>query len=171
MNCMSETIRIRRARPEEAALLTELTIRSKAHWPYDAAFLAVVRHELEFQPSKYLPDFHVYVLEEKQTVLGFCGLIRVDDARMELRDLFLDPNYIGEGQGKRLWNFAVELARGLGFRTLILTADPLCRTFLSASGSRPDWREIFYRTSWQEASDSGIPPERVTSASHDPHRQ
>lgn len=60
--------------------------------------------ELEFQPSKYLPDFHVYVLEEKQTVLGFCGLIPVDDARMELRDLFLDPNYIGEGQGKRLWN-------------------------------------------------------------------
>lgn len=135
MNCMSETIRIRRARPEEAALLTELTIRSKAHWPYDAAFLAVVRHELEFQPSKYLPDFHVYVLEEKQTVLGFCGLIRVDDARMELRDLFLDPNYIGEGQGKRLWNFAVELARGLGFRTLILTADPYAEPFYLHQGA------------------------------------
>ena len=37
---MLENTRIRRARPEDAALLTDLTVRSKSHWGYDADFLA-----------------------------------------------------------------------------------------------------------------------------------
>lgn len=37
---MLENTRIRRARPEDAALLTDLTVRSKSHWGYEADFLA-----------------------------------------------------------------------------------------------------------------------------------
>ncbi len=36
---------IRRAKPEEAQLLTELCMRSKAYWGYDAAFLEGFRRE------------------------------------------------------------------------------------------------------------------------------
>ena len=68
---MPETAQIRRARLEEADLLTALTMRSKAHWQYDAAFLAAARQELEFPPGKSFPDFHVYVLEEAGKIVGF----------------------------------------------------------------------------------------------------
>jgi len=86
---MPENTRIRRARVEEARLLTELTMRSKAHWQYDAAFLAATKHELEFRPGKFLPEFHVYVLEEGENILAFCSLIPIAPERIEL--------YIGKG--------------------------------------------------------------------------
>jgi hypothetical protein len=54
------TLRICQARPGQAHMLTELTLRSKAYWEYDEVFMADARAELVFDPSKYLPDFHVY---------------------------------------------------------------------------------------------------------------
>jgi acetyltransferase (GNAT) family protein len=88
---------IRRARPEESAMLTELTVRSKAHWGYDDAFLESARQDLEFQAGKFLPDFHVYVLEAEGEPLGYCSLISVDSNTVELHDLFIEPRYIGKG--------------------------------------------------------------------------
>jgi N-acetylglutamate synthase-like GNAT family acetyltransferase len=132
---MPDDLHIRRARPDEAAALTELTIRSKSHWNYDTAFLASVRHELEFHPEKFLPDFHVYVLDQNGTILGFCSLIPLTDEKMELHDLFVEPVHIGKGHGKRLWDFSVALLRTLGTRTLVLTADPHAEPFYLRQGA------------------------------------
>jgi hypothetical protein len=41
---------IRRARPDEASALRELAHRSKAYWPYDAAFLRAVAPMLILEP-------------------------------------------------------------------------------------------------------------------------
>jgi N-acetylglutamate synthase-like GNAT family acetyltransferase len=123
---------IRRARPEEGGLLTELTIRSKGHWGYEESFLTSAREELEFQVGKFLPDFHVYVLELDGELAGFCSLIAVDDGTMELHDLFIEPRHIGKGYGKELWDHAVKLARELRFRRLILTADPNAEAFYAS---------------------------------------
>jgi GNAT superfamily N-acetyltransferase len=135
LTSMQENPHIRRASPDEAAVLTELTIRSKSHWNYNAAFLASVRHELEFHPEKFLPDFHVYVLEQNETILGFCSLIPLPDDKMELHDLFVEPAHIGKGHGKRLWDFSIALLRTLGPRTLVLTADPHAETFYLRQGA------------------------------------
>ena len=132
---MSGQTRIRRARIADAASLTELTLRSKAHWPYDASFLADARKELEFQPSKFLPGFHVYVLESEREMLGFCSLIPMDQEEIELHDLFIEPSHIGKGYGKQLWDYSVNLARNLGFRTLVLTADPNAEPFYLRQGA------------------------------------
>lgn len=43
---------IRDARPDEAGELTELALRSKAHWGYDEAFMASCREELTVRPSE-----------------------------------------------------------------------------------------------------------------------
>jgi GNAT superfamily N-acetyltransferase len=129
------TVIIRRARSEESGYLTGLTIRSKAHWGYEAAFMEAVRDELEFQPSKFQPDFHVYILEENGERLGFCSLIPIDRETIELHDLFLDPERIGKGYGKQLWSYAVNLARDLGYYKLILTADPHAEPFYARQGA------------------------------------
>jgi len=105
---------VRRARPEEGGLLTELTVRSKAYWGYDDSFLESARQALEFQASKFLPDFHVYILEAQGQPLGFCSLTFVDSDTVELHDLFIEPRHIGKGYGKELWDYAVNLARSLG---------------------------------------------------------
>src|ERR1700726_584471 len=92
---------IRRARPEESAMLTELTFRSKAHWRYDDSFMGRSRADLEFQAGKFLPDFHVYILQAEKEPLGYCSLIPVDGNTVELHDLFIEPGHIGKGDGKK----------------------------------------------------------------------
>jgi N-acetylglutamate synthase-like GNAT family acetyltransferase len=126
---------VRRAKPEEGDLLTELTIQSKAYWGYDESFLKSARQELEFQASKFLPDFHVYILEGEGKPLGFCSLIPVDSDTVELHDLFIEPHSIGKGFGKELWDYAVNLAQSLGFSRLVLTADPNAEPFYLRQGA------------------------------------
>jgi N-acetylglutamate synthase-like GNAT family acetyltransferase len=126
---------IRRARPEEAAMLTELTVRSKAHWGYADSFMERARADLEFHANKFLPDFHVYILEAEGEPLGYCSLISIDSNTVELHDLFIEPRHIGKGYGKELWNYAVNLARTLGFSRLLLTADPNAEPFYARQGA------------------------------------
>jgi ribosomal protein S18 acetylase RimI-like enzyme len=129
------TLGIRQARPEEAHMLTELTLRSKAYGGYDEAFMADARAELVFDPGKCLPDFHVYSLEDDGLALGFCGFARVDAKTMQLHDLWVDPAHIGKGHGKRLWDHAVNLAREIGFARIVLTSDPNAEKFYLRQGA------------------------------------
>lgn len=125
---------IRRARLDDAKALTELTMRSKAYWGYDDSFLTDARRELEFRPEKFQPDFHVYLLEKGEGVLGFYSLLPKGD-EVELHDLFVEPSHIGTGYGKRLWEHAMSVAQKLGFRTVTLTADPNAEPFYLRQGA------------------------------------
>jgi GNAT superfamily N-acetyltransferase len=62
-------------------------------------------------------------------------LISVDVHTVELHDLFIEPHYIGKGYGKQLWKHAVNLARSLGFKRLLLTADPNAEPFYVRQGA------------------------------------
>ena len=126
--------RIRQARPDDATALTELTMRSKAHWDYDASFLADARRELEFRPEKFQPDFHVYLLENHDGIIGFCTLIPKGED-VELHDLWVEPSHIGKGCGKQLWDHAVGVARALGFHAVTFTADPNAEPFYLRQGA------------------------------------
>jgi GNAT superfamily N-acetyltransferase len=126
---------IRQAREDEANLLTSLTLRSKAHWGYDAAFMADAVEDLTFRAAKFQPDFHVYVIEEQKKIIGFCSLIPIDLKTVELFDLFVEPEFIGKGYGKQLWDHAVTIARRYHFRILVLTADPFAEAFYLRQGA------------------------------------
>jgi GNAT superfamily N-acetyltransferase len=132
----TEICQLRLPNPGEAHRLTDLTLRSKAHWGYSDAFMAAAADELEFRPEKFQPDFLVYVVEERDIVAGFCSLLPMDGTTIELHDLFVDPPFIGHGYGKKLWLHAVDIARARGFSRMILTADPNAESFYVAQGAR-----------------------------------
>jgi GNAT superfamily N-acetyltransferase len=125
---------IRRARADEAYFLTGLTLRSKAYWGYDREFMDAARAELTFRPEKY-PGFEVYVLERGGRILGFCSLIPRSALEVVLDDLFVEPDAIGQGHGKALWNHAVLRATELCFQEMTLTADPYAEPFYRARGA------------------------------------
>jgi N-acetylglutamate synthase-like GNAT family acetyltransferase len=127
--------RIRQARPEECGVLTEVAMRSKAHWGYDAAFMANVRADLEVIPEKFLPGFHVYVLENDEEIIGFYSLRPADGEAIILEDLFIEPKHIGSGYGKQLWNHSVAVTRSLGYRKLTLISDPYAEPFYAHLGA------------------------------------
>jgi len=124
---------IRPAHPEEAAALSALAFRSKAHWGYDAAFMEACRADLTVS-SEEIARQPVYVLEGAELLLGFYTL-RGDGDEATLTDLFLDPAAIGRGHGRRLWQHAVETARRLGCATLVLHSEPQAEGFYRAMGA------------------------------------
>ena len=73
---------------------------------------------------------------------------------MALDKLFVEPDRIGTGCGKRLWQHAVAKTRELGATVLTLASDPNAAAFYRAMGatwlreeptSRPGWALQMFR--------------------------
>lgn len=127
-------ITIRRAWPGEAAALQELLHRSKAHWGYDADFMAVARRVLTVTEGQIVTDW-VFVAETGGILAGFASLAdRRDHAWLE--DLFIEPEFIGQGVGRDLWNHVCAHARQHGFALMRWESDPNARLFYEHLGAR-----------------------------------
>lgn len=130
-----QELRVRRAAEVEAALLTELALRSKSYWGYDPEFLEACRAELTIEPE-YVASHPTFVLEERRRLLGFYSLERQAAGDVELVHLFVEPDAIGTGIGKLLWMHAVETSRQHGFEEMIINSDPFAEAFYRTMGAR-----------------------------------
>jgi N-acetylglutamate synthase-like GNAT family acetyltransferase len=126
---------IRRARPSEAELLSELALRSKAHWGYDEDFLRSSRRDLSLTPD-YLNDHTVFVAEEDERVIGFYSL-RQEGPILWMDQLFVETDRIGTGWGGRLFKHSVASASELGASSFQIEADPNAEAFYRAMGAHP----------------------------------
>ncbi|MGP4112678.1 GNAT family N-acetyltransferase [Streptomyces sp. 4N509B] len=124
---------VRAARPEEAALLSELALRSKGHWGYDEDFLERCREELTLRPGD-VEQRRTAVAERHGRVLGFVT-VQGDPPDGELGMLFVDPPAIGGGVGRLLFEHALAVAQTLGFTRLEIGADPHAEAFYRAMGA------------------------------------
>jgi GNAT superfamily N-acetyltransferase len=131
---VAEKFLIRPASTDEAELLSDLALRSKAHWGYSQEFLEACRPELTLTPD-YISSSPVFVLEEEKSVVGFYGLREQVD-EVELVYLFIEPSRMNQGFGRELWNHAVETAAGLGSRRISIESDPYAEAFYRAMGAR-----------------------------------
>jgi GNAT superfamily N-acetyltransferase len=124
------------ARPDEAATLSALALRSKGHWGYDAAFLEACRAELTLTTDQAAAARVVHA--DDGSVCGFHLLAPDPDGapgRGELLMLFVDPSAIGHGVGRALLEDAVEAARGRGWSVLRVESDPGAEAFYVAHGA------------------------------------
>lgn len=126
---------IRRAVPDEAALLSELAMRSKAVWGYGPEFMAACRDELTLSRDD-VTTHETFVVDEDGVPLGFYNLERLDNNQVELGYLFLEPEAIGQGLGRRLIEHAKTRARAAGFSTMVIQGDPHAEGFYRAAGGR-----------------------------------
>jgi predicted N-acetyltransferase YhbS len=127
-------IRIRPARVDEAELLTELSLRSKAFWDYDASFLARCRVVMTVK-ARNIENHPHYVAELDGRIAGFYGF-EPEAEGVGLDYLFVDTDLVGRGVGSALWRHAVDTARGLGHRALIVVSDPNAEGFYLKMGCR-----------------------------------
>ncbi|GHH85944.1 GNAT family N-acetyltransferase [Streptomyces capitiformicae] len=129
-------MRIRPARAEEATALTELVLRSKAHWGYDAEFLEACRAELTIRPDE-IDDRRIVVAEDAQPgVLGVASLEgTAPQGRVGL--CFVEPSAIGRGVGRALYSHVMRAAREFGFTWITIDSDPNAEPFYRRMGARP----------------------------------
>ena len=83
---------------EEASALC---LRSKAHWGYDAAFMAACRDELSLCAADLVDGLSVG-LRNEDALLGVAQVIGQNRA-WELEKLFVDPGAMGKGIGSQLF--------------------------------------------------------------------
>ncbi|MDQ3344679.1 MAG: GNAT family N-acetyltransferase [Chloroflexota bacterium] len=125
--------RIRRARPDEADALSALAFRSKAHWDYGADFLALWREEMRLHPDE-IAQHEVWVAESSGGVpVGYHRVLAGDPA--ELEDLWVEPDALGAGVGRGLFEHAVNVAVGLGASALEIVSDPHAVGFYERMGA------------------------------------
>lgn len=124
---------IRRAVPAEAPLLSDVAFRAKAAWGYDEAFMAACREDLTITPEEILAE-QVHVLEADERVLGFYRVRKRSDAA-ELADLWIEPEVMRRGHGRRLFQHAATTAAHLGFTYMSIQSDPHAEGFYRAMGA------------------------------------
>src|SRR5688572_23518766 len=119
---MTVAFTIRPARPEEADLLSDLAVRSKATWGYSDEFMQQCVPLLRVTPD-YIAHHPVFVAAADDRVLGFYSL---NDERyqLELDLLFVAPDALRAGVGRALCVNAFETARAAGFTQLFVESDP-----------------------------------------------
>jgi putative intracellular protease/amidase/N-acetylglutamate synthase-like GNAT family acetyltransferase len=122
----------RTARPDEAESLTNLVMQAKAHWSYGAEQLEAWRPSLTVTPEQ-LRSQPAFVLETDR-VVGFYSL-RVGKGTCELDNLWVAPSQVGRGYGRQLLSHAMNIARGMGMREIVIDADPNAASFYAHCGA------------------------------------
>ncbi|RGP40297.1 hypothetical protein BPTFM16_00579 [Altererythrobacter insulae] len=131
-------VRLRPPRADECVALTELCLRSKAHWAYDESFMAACREELTVTATDLKDNF--CLVADKGTPIGFLQVsIDGDDACLE--KLFVEPTAIGQGIGRQLLDSAISYLRKKAAIALVIEADPDAAQFYRKYGAK-DLREV-----------------------------
>jgi GNAT superfamily N-acetyltransferase len=113
---------VRAGRPDEAALLAALAVRSKAHWGYPADLLARFARTYGLT-AEVVASNDVRVLERHGRVRGFSTVLHRGPVAV-LDDLWLEPEEIGHGSGRLLFDDAVARAAAAGAGVVEWDAEP-----------------------------------------------
>jgi GNAT superfamily N-acetyltransferase len=124
---------LRKADISEAQYLSDLAIKSKAHWGYSAEFLESCR-PLIYISEKYIQEWPVVVALSGKQITGFYSL-KVIDGENRLDNLWIGPEFIKTGAGTKLFEHAVKKARELGWSYFRLAGEPNAVAFYEKLGA------------------------------------
>ena len=129
--------RVRPARVEEAAALSELCFHSKQVWGYDDTFMAQARQALRVKPKEIAAGNVWVAAAADQSIAGIVSLAPGGEpGTLDLDKLFIGPAWIGGGVGRLLLAHAIGEARRRGATRLTILADPNAAAFYERNGAR-----------------------------------
>ena len=124
---------IRRAKPSEADALSAVARTAKAYWGYPEEWLGQWKAELTITPE-FIAANEVFVALVQERVVAFHALLKTPgDVRLE--HLWVLPEQMHRGLGRKLFAHAAERARALGAASLTIEADPNAEEFYRHLGA------------------------------------
>ena len=127
---------IRPARASERRALEELQRRSSMHQPMYREQLAANPDAIEL-PAEQIASGHVRVADDDGAIVGFAVLLENAGGACELDGLFVEPESMRGGVGRRLVEDAKRLAQERGAAQIDVVANPQAVAFYAAVGFRP----------------------------------
>ena len=135
---------IRRAIPQDSATLTEISFASKGYWNYPPEYFEIWKNELTITAA-YIETNHVYLIEENGRPVGYYAVVILEEEIplpvfvMEpgvwLEHVFVRPEEIGRGYGRRLMRHLGETAAREKWEEIKILVDPHACDFYQKLGA------------------------------------
>jgi GNAT superfamily N-acetyltransferase len=127
-------MKIERAIAEQAGELTSLTIASKRHWNYPDKWIQIWLPLMTVSPE-YIRENETWAALEDGRCVGYYSLKR-DGGFLWLDNLWILPEFMGQGIGRGLFQHALERSRAIGANALRIESDPNAQSFYEKMGAR-----------------------------------
>jgi GNAT superfamily N-acetyltransferase len=124
---------VRSGRPDEGERLKQIAVDAKAFWGYERERVLEWADKGDFSPDR-LRELVMFVAEAENHAIGWCSVIP-DGETSWLEDLWIDPDRIGRGIGRLLFEHAAAYAEGLGAFRLEWEAEPNAIGFYERMGA------------------------------------
>lgn len=131
-------IRLSRLEPDQFDAVNAMILRSKAYWGYGEDMMAKMETVLRLDPDAAREGRAIAAWTDDAPL----GLAQISAPRDEtagrcvmLDLLFISPDAIGSGLGKRLYDWALDQARMADADVLQILSDPNARGFYTAMGA------------------------------------
>jgi len=126
-------LRIRAALAEEADALTLIAHKAKRHWGYPEHWIQHWQDDLTISPD-FVLDNPVYVAECEGELMGFYAFV-LQDGKAVLDHLWVTPEHIGAGVGKKLFIHAMQSASRRNISEVEISSDPNAEGFYRKMGA------------------------------------
>ncbi|MEY9972139.1 N-acetylglutamate synthase-like GNAT family acetyltransferase [Lysinibacillus sp. RC46] len=123
---------IRTAKIQDCYLLSNLAYKSKAYWGYTEDFLQQCKDDLTVT-KEYIEKNPVYVMESDNKIVAFYSFT-INELKLDA--LFIDPDYIGKGLGRMIWDHLLNKAKELGISEFTLDSEPNAEGFYLKMGAK-----------------------------------
>ncbi len=138
-------VSIRKAKPEEYEMLTEISFAAKRYWNYPQEYFDVWKDELTIS-EEYVEDNTVFIAEADGETAAYYSIVFVKKEFMAgktkvekgfwLEHMFVRPQFIGNGIGGLMYGHMNEHCRAMGIGRVRIFADPNAKGFYERMGAQ-----------------------------------
>ncbi|MGE7691301.1 GNAT family N-acetyltransferase [Lysinibacillus sp. NPDC097214] len=123
---------IRSAKVQDCHLLSNLAYQSKAYWGYTEDFLQQCKDDWTVTKES-IEENPVFVMESVNKIVAFYSFT-INEIKLDA--LFIDPDYIGKGFGRMIWDHLLNTAKELGISEFTLDSEPNAEGFYLKMGAK-----------------------------------
>lgn len=126
---------IRPARISDCETLTNLAVKSESYWGNSSDFMENFKSIYKVTED-FINNNPTFLIQEDENILGFYGLL-LKKNETSLEYLFIEPQSIGKGYGKILWNHMIKNCENLGVESFEIVTSPEAKDFYTKLGANP----------------------------------
>jgi len=126
-------MKIVKANIEDFSILTEITLDGKSFWEYSKEQIELWKDDLTIT-KEYILKNNVQKLVLENEIIGYYSILKIDEEKYKLDNLFLYKKFIGKGFGKKLMIDFLTKMKKANAKEIILDSEPNSEKFYNKFG-------------------------------------